>query len=174
MAPMLEKKGFAVTKGATWLDRNYPGDIAYNVLRLGNLAFHNTKYTDSKVKKALLEENVRLIHVNQGYTKCSVCILDSKTVITSDFKLSKKMEEYGIESLLIKPGGIDLKNLDYGFIGGASGLISQDCIAFTGSIDYMEDKELIEEFLRRKGFAIRILDEEKSVDYGSIIPLKCH
>ena len=173
MAPILEKKGFAVTKGATWLVRNYPGNIAYNILRMGNFAFHNTKYTDAEVVKSLEKENVRLIHVSQGYTKCSTCILDSRTIITSDLKLSETVEKYGIESLLIKPGGIELKNLNYGFIGGASGLISEKHIAFTGNPKVLEDSSKLVEFLSNRGFEATMLWDERPVDYGSIIPLKC-
>ncbi|MHB1393816.1 MAG: DUF6873 family GME fold protein [Clostridia bacterium] len=173
MAPIFKKKGFAVTKGATWLVRNYPGNIAYNVLRMGNFAFHNTKYTDAEIVKELELEKVELIHVSQGYTKCSTCIVDARTIITSDLKLSRIVEKYGIESLLIKPGGIELKNLNYGFIGGASGLLSEKHIAFTGSLEVLEDRSKVNGFLNNKGFEVTILCEEKPVDYGSIIPLKC-
>ncbi len=172
MAPMLEKKGFAVTKGATWLVRNYPGNIAYNVLRIGNMAFHNTKYTDAEVVKKLENANIQLIHVNQGYTKCSACIIDRRTVITSDLKLSRTLERHGIECLLIKTGGIVLKGLSYGFIGGASGLLSKEQIAFTGSLDSLEDADKIKAFLKEKNFEIKVLNKERLVDYGSIIPLK--
>ncbi len=174
MAPMFKKKGFAVTKGATWLVRNYPGNIAYNVLRMGDFAFHNTKYTDAEIVKELELENVKLIHVNQGYTKCSTCVLDSRTVITSDLKLSRILGKYGIESLLIKPGGIELKNLNYGFIGGASGLLSGKHIAFTGSLAALENSGKLMEFLKNRGFEVTALCEEKPVDYGSIIPLKSY
>jgi hypothetical protein len=174
MAPLLQKKGFAVTKGATWLVRNYPGNIAYNVLRMGNLVFHNIKYTDTELLKALKKEKTTLINVNQGYTKCSVCILDSKTIITSDQKLSKTAEDNGIESFLIKPGGIKLVGLSYGFIGGASGLLSEKHIAFTGSLESLEDNKELSSFLKNKGFKTVILSDDDMVDYGSIIPLKCH
>ena len=174
MAPQLTKKGFAVTKGATWLVRNYPGNIAYNVLRMGNLAFHNIKYTDIEIIRALEKENATLINVNQGYTKCTVCILDSRTIITSDQKLAGTAEKYGIESFVIKPGGIGLKGLNYGFIGGASGLISKSQIAFTGSLKSLEDNCKLIEFISKKGFEIKTLDEERLADYGSVIPLKCY
>jgi len=174
MAPVLLKKGFAVTKGATWLVRNYPGNIAYNILRVGNLAFHNIKYTDPGLLKALEEEKVKLINVKQGYTKCSVCILDSKTVITSDRKLSEAAGANGIESFLIEPGGIELKGFDYGFIGGASGLLDEKRIAFTGRLDSLEKSGELTTFLNSRGFSAVNLSEGKMVDYGSVIPIKCH
>ncbi|KUO76055.1 MAG: hypothetical protein APF77_09595 [Clostridia bacterium BRH_c25] len=173
MAPQLTKKGFAVTKGATWLVRNYPGNIAYNILRMGDLVFHNLKYTDAEVIRMLEKEKATLINVSQGYTKCSVCILDSKTIITSDQKLSMTAEKFGIESLLLKPGGINLKGLNYGFIGGTSGLLSKKQIAFTGKLKGLEDSCKLIEFLGRKGFELVALCDEEPVDYGSIIPLKC-
>lgn len=174
MAPKLEKKGFAVTKGATWLVRNYPGNIAYNVLRIGNIAFHNVKNTDAEIIKALEKENVRMLNVKQGYTKCSVCILDHRTIITSDRKISEIAEKYGIESFLTRPGGIELKGLNYGFLGGASGLLSKNRIAFSGKLESLEDGCKLIEFIKKKGFEIVYLSDEKPVDYGSILPLKCH
>jgi hypothetical protein len=173
MAPKLTKKGFAVTKGATWLSRNYPGNIAYNVLIVGDVAFHSLKHTDPEVIKALEEENIKMLNVSQGYTKCSVCILDSKTIITSDYKLSKTAERYGIESFLIKPGGIELKGLNYGLVGGASGLLSKNQIAFAGSLKSLKDSLELIDFINEKGFEIVSLCEEGLADYGSIIPLKC-
>ncbi|MGE5678101.1 MAG: DUF6873 family GME fold protein [Pseudomonadota bacterium] len=173
MAPVLSKKGFAVTKGATWLARNYPGNIAYNILRLGNKAFHCFRHTDDILLKALKNESTKMINVKQGYTKCSVCVLDSNTIITSDLKLSKAAEENGIECLLIKPGGIVLKGLNYGFIGGASGLLADKKVVFTGSPKSLEDHNVLIEFLDKKGFEMVTLSEGEMEDYGSIIPLKC-
>ncbi|MDD3705611.1 MAG: hypothetical protein PHC45_06070 [Clostridiaceae bacterium] len=173
MEPMLTKKGFAVTKGATWLERNYPGNIAYNILRVGDAVFHNIKHTDPEITKALRNENVKILNVKQGYTKCSVCILNDKTIITSDARISEIAEKYGIESFFIKPGGIDLKGMNYGFLGGASGLLSKSRIAFSGNLESIEDNHKLIDFISAKGFEIEYLSDEKAVDYGSILPLKC-
>lgn len=173
MAPNLLKKGFAVTKGATWLVRNYPGNIAYNILRVGNTVFHSIKYTDPEIIKVLKNENVKILNVNQGYTKCSVCILNDKTIITSDEKISDIAEKHGIESFLTEHGGIDLKGLNYGFLGGASGLLSKKCIAFSGNLESIEDNYKLIDFINSKGFEIVYLSNERAVDYGSILPLKC-
>jgi hypothetical protein len=84
------------------------------------------------------------------------------------------MERYGIECLLIKPGGIELKGLNYGFIGGASGLLSKKQIAFTGGLESLEDICKLRSFLYEKKFEIKILDKVRLTDYGSIIPLKSY
>ena len=171
LAPKLEKKGFALTKGAAWLHRNYPQNIAYNVLRIGKLAFHNTKYTDTEIRLLYEKLGVKLIHVNQGYTKCSVCVVDEYSVITQDIGVAKVLETNGIDVLHIEPGDIDIKELDYGFIGGASGLLSKDVIAFSGKISEMKNFDKIVEFITLKGIDIKILSNKKIMDIGSIIPV---
>lgn len=171
LQPVLIKKGFALTKGETWLKRNYPENIAYNVLRIGSFAFHNTKYTDKTIIEELKKKSIEVIHVNQGYTKCSTCIVNENSIITSDYMIAKTVEKYGIESLLIKPGGIILEGLNYGFIGGSSGLLSKSIMAFTGRLDKIQDNYKIVDFLNSKGIEVKILSTKQIFDIGSIIPL---
>lgn len=173
LAQLFIKKGFAVTKGDAWLHRNYPNNIAYNVLRIGEYAFHNLKYTDRQIRILYENMNIKLHHVNQGYTKCSAALVNEKAIITSDIKMAKEFEKYNIESLLIKPGEIRLLGLDYGFIGGATGLISDKEIAFTGSLNGLKDYKKILKFLDEKGVAVKILSSKKIIDIGSILPLTC-
>jgi hypothetical protein len=171
LQPVLSKKGFALTKGETWLRRNYPENIAYNVLRVGTLAFHNTKYTDKVILNEFEKNNIELIHLNQGYTKCSACVINENSIITSDYKLAKTVEKFGIESLLIKPGGIILSGLNYGFIGGSGGLLSKNTMAFTGNLEKIQENYKIYDFLNSKGIEVKILSTKQIFDIGSIIPL---
>lgn len=171
LEPVLSKKGFALTKGQTWLNRNYPDNIAYNVLRLGSFAFHNTRYTDKVLLNEFEKNQITMIHVNQGYTKCSACIVNENSIITSDYKLSKEVEKHGIECLLISPGGIVLPGFDYGFIGGCCGLISKNTMAFTGNLDNIQDNYKLYDFLYSKGIEVKILSTKQIFDIGSIIPL---
>ncbi len=168
----LSKKGFAVVAGDTWLNRNYPDNIAYNILRISNLAFHNIKYTDKKIKIEFDKEEIELIHVNQGYTKCSVCVLDENTAITSDKKLKEELEKNNLECLYINPEGILLKGLNYGFIGGTAGLLDKKVIAFTGKLSNLKDYNMIMQFLSQKGFIVKSLSKKQIIDLGSIIPLR--
>ncbi|OGO79050.1 MAG: hypothetical protein A2Y23_14530 [Clostridiales bacterium GWB2_37_7] len=171
LEPVLAKKGFALTKGETWLNRNYPENVAYNVLRVGSIAFHNTKYTDQTILREFEKNKINLIHVNQGYTKCSTCIVDEHSIITSDYKLAMTAMKYGVDCLLIKPGGIILSGLDYGFIGGSGGLLSKNTMAFTGNLDNIQDNYKIYDYLKGKGIEVKILSRKQIFDIGSIIPL---
>nr|WP_242855733.1 hypothetical protein [Ruminiclostridium josui] len=115
---LLCKKGFEMIKGETFLHNKYPGTIAYNVASVGKYAFHNTKYTDPVIKKMLDENGVQLIHVNQGYSKCLTCVVDSNSIITSDQDIYRKATSVGLDVLLIEPDtAIKLKPLIWGLLG---------------------------------------------------------
>lgn len=167
----LTKFGIKVVKGETFLKRNYPYDIAYNVARLGNTAFHNLKYTDPVLREILEKKGVKFLHVNQGYTKCNMAIVDEKSFITSDRGIFEVGLRSGFDVLLIEPGGIILEGFDYGFIGGATGLIGEKRLAVTGTFYHHKDYEKIMEFLDKKGIKITYLTSGQIKDIGSIIPL---
>ena len=123
---ILSNYNFNVIKGNSTISKKYPNNIQYNVAILGNYAIHNFKYTDNIILEYLDKFNIKKINVKQGYCKCSICIVDENSIITSDEGIHKEVIKYGIDSLLIEKGYIDLFDLDYGFIGGCSGLISKE------------------------------------------------
>ncbi|AEY68041.1 DUF6873 family GME fold protein [Clostridium sp. BNL1100] len=166
------KKGFEMIKGETFLQNKYPGTIAYNVARVGSFAFHNTKYTDPIIKKLLEEQEIRLIHVKQGYSKCLTCVVDSKSIITSDREIYRKAAGVGLDVLLIEPDkSIKLEPFDMGFIGGATGLISKNKLLFTGDITLHKNYKEINDFLSLKAVDMVIIKDEHLTDLGTIIPV---
>lgn len=167
----LKSLDLKVKIGQTFLKRNYPYDIAYNVARLGNTVFHNFKYTDPILKKSYEEKGVKFLNVKQGYTKCNMAIIDDNSFITSDKGIFEVASKNGFEVLLIEPGGVFLKGFDYGFIGGSMGLIGKKKLAVTGVFKSHKNYEKIIEFLNKKGIEIIYLTFEQIKDIGSIIPL---
>lgn len=168
----LSSHGFELIKGQTSLSGKYPGDIAYNAARIGNFAFHNLKYTDPVLKNELFKEEIELIHINQGYAKCSICIVSHNSIITSDVGIARIAEKHGIESFLLEcDNGIVLPGLDYGFIGGSTGLLDKNKLAVAGDFYRLPAADNIEKFVNGKGINIISLSNEKIVDIGSIIPL---
>lgn len=133
----------ALLWGKSKIKQEYPGNICYNVARVGSYAIHNTKYTDPLIKEKL---DCQWIHVNQGYTKCNTLIVNEDSLITSDKSIYNETKKKGLNCLLIRPKHIVLKGLDYGFIGGASLKIADEII-FYGDIckhpDYLKIKEFI-------------------------------
>ena len=73
--------------------------------------------------------------------------------------------------LTVSKGAVKLAGYSYGFIGGASGKISSDTVAFCGDIDTHPDSDAIRAFLSKYGIKALSLDDNSLYDIGSIIPL---
>ena len=168
---ILCNKGLKVFKGDSILSSNYPSNIAYNVGRVGKYAIHNLKYTDRVILSLLEQNEISLIHVKQGYAKCSICVVNDHAIITSDKGIARALERKGIEALIITPGNFSLPGLDYGFVGGASGLVDKDLMVFTGNLRWHPESKQIINFLKKHQIEVFFLDDQMPLDVGSIIPI---
>lgn len=168
---ILEPYKFEVIKGESEVKERYPYNVQYNVAIVGEYAIHNFKYTDPKILEYIEENNLIKVNIRQGYSKCSICIVDNKSIITSDEGIYNSLIGTDIDCLLIQSGHIKLEDMDYGFIGGCSGLLSQNEIAFCGDITNHPDYNAIKSFLKKRNKEMIILSKEPLSDLGSIIPL---
>jgi hypothetical protein len=168
----LEDEGCEIILGGRELKGRYPEDIAYNAARLGDLVICNLANSDEILLTYINSLGIRLINVKQGYSKCSICIVDKESIITSDKGIHDTVLKNGIESLLITPGNIDISGMNYGFIGGASGSLSNNSIGFTGNINNHPDFNKIFCFLQKHGKKSINLSKNRLVDMGTIIPIK--
>jgi len=168
----LKHAGFHLMAGSTWISSEYPFNIAYNAARVGRFAFHNLKYTDTVLRDELEKMGVELVHVKQGYTKCSISVVDGSSIITSDAGIARVAESRGVEALLIEPEkDILLPGLNYGFIGGSTGLLDKNTWAVTGSIEKLKSAHKIYDYLAAKAIEIVTLSDGQIIDIGSVIPL---
>lgn len=164
--------GFVLIRGETELAARYPLDIAYNVARVGALAFHHTRYTDPAVKRELFREDVELVHVKQGYAKCATAVIDHRSIITADRGIACAAEKKGLDVLLLEPQKeIRLAGLDYGFIGGSSGRIGKDQWGVTGDIARLKDYLRMTRFVEERNIQAISITKGQMEDIGSIIPL---
>lgn len=166
--------GLDIIKGEKSISKKYPEDIAYNVCVVGKYAIHNFRYTDEVVLREINECRYERINIKQGYAKCSICVVDDKSIITADRGIVEAIKscKADIDCLLIQDGNIDLFNMNYGFIGGCSGLLSTKEIGFLGEIEKHPDFEEIKKFLEERGKIAISLSNEKLLDLGSIIPIE--
>jgi hypothetical protein len=156
-----------VVKGETIPQNFYPRDIGYNAL-IGDFYYiHNTKYTDSILESILTGNKLKALHINQGYSRCSILPLPDHSIITSDAKCTDCCTSHGIDSLFITSGNIDLPGFQYGFIGGAGGTF-KDCVYLSGRLDNHPDKFEIEQFIAAKDLNLKILTDETIFDSGSL------
>ncbi|MBR5437447.1 MAG: hypothetical protein IKV21_00875, partial [Clostridia bacterium] len=100
-----------------------------------------------------------------------VLVIDERSVITDDESIARKLRENGFDCLLIRKGDISLEGHGYGFIGGASGKISENEIIFFGDVTRHRDYESIRDFIcERKMETIKF--DFPLTDFGGIIPIK--
>ncbi len=153
------------------LGPEYPNDVLYNAVVTECFFICNTKTVSRDLVKAVntLYPDIRTIHVNQGYTKCNIVVIDEKHFITEDDGIFKALDaEEGAECLLIEGGHVLLPGYDRGFIGGASGRIGDD-IWFNGDISAHPNYDRIKSFIERCGLGIRYVSGRPLMDIGSII-----
>lgn len=170
LRPQLEELGFEVMPSARGLAPRYPADAGLNGCLIGKRFIHNTSVSDGAVLSAL-PPDTELLNVRQGYAKCSVCVVDSQSIITSDEGIARAAEGAGLQVLRISPGYVELPGFSCGFIGGASFKLAPDLMAFTGRLDRHLDWVKIGEFLYIRGISITFLTDRPAFDIGSAVPL---
>ena len=154
------------------LSPEYPGDAIYNVCIIGNriITGKHRQTTNNYLKKQDPERQI--ITVNQGYTKCSICVVNMNTIITEDRGVAKVLKSNGIEVLLIDPGHVSLPGYDRGFFGGCCGLISKNVMAFNGDLDLHPQAKIIRDFLLKHNIETLSLSSGQLTDIGSFIQLR--
>lgn len=152
------------------LGEGYPENIILNGINLKNYFIHNLKYTD---KNLLKEVNGKtLINVKQGYSKCSTAIVTENAIITSDVSIAKKLKDLKFDVLLLPSGDIDLPGLNYGFIGGCSGLVTNNLMAFFGTLDNYTYGFEVKNFLKKHRVEPIYLGSGRLIDRGSILSME--
>ena len=166
-----------IIKGTSTVQNVYPNDINYNVCIVGNKAIHNFKYTDSKITQELEKNNFERINVKQGYSNCSIAVIDENSIILSDKGLYNSLENAGIDMLFLdyipnikllnENGEYSQKN---GFIGGAISRIGDNIVVF-GDLDKIDYNNKIRNFIKKKNLNIKEFTGINVVDYGGIMEI---
>ena len=164
-----------IKKGREKVSSKYPEDIKYNVCIIGKKAIHNFKFTDLSVKEELEAHNYELIPTTQGYTNCSIAVIDDNSAIVTDKGLYKILQKHNIDVLFIKEPDIKLLTQNgisnkKGFIGGAITRI-EDNIIVTGDLRKIDIEGKIREFIERKNLKIIDFNDLDVIDYGGILEI---
>lgn len=162
----LDNKNINYIISKSSLSNTYPNDIILNSLILNNYFIHNLKYTDNNL---LFSQGAKeKINVSQGYTKCSILPIRENALITSDVGIFSTLSNYNFDVLLLPPGDIILPNLNYGFIGGTGGLISDNQMAFFGELTNYAWGDDVIKFLSKYDLCPVYLKKGKLIDRGSL------
>jgi hypothetical protein len=114
---------------------------------------------------------LNVINVNQGYTKCSICVVNENAIITDDESIFAAAGNFFNDTLFVSKGSIRLNGYDYGFIGGASA-VYKDNVFFFGDLKMHSQGNEISEFCKLNGFFPISLGKEKLCDVGEAIILQ--
>lgn len=163
-----------IVQGNENIDINYPFDIKYNVCIIGKKAIHNFEHTDSKIKEQLEIHKFELINTTQGYTNCSIAVIDDNSAIVTDKGLYKILQKHNIDVLYLEydPDIKLLKCNEYsekkGFIGGAITRIDDKIIIF-GDLKKIDCNAQIRKFIEKRGLKILEFKGLDVIDYGGIV-----
>lgn len=148
----------------------YPNDCLLNFADIGDYIICNKSILTKEIVDLLPDKQI--IDVKQGYSKCSVCICKYNTIITDDISVYNAVSQYdNINSLLIQKGSVQLKNYNYGFIGGCCGLIDKNTLLFNGDLSTHSDFDKIKNFLYDNEVNYIDIKGNPLTDIGSIIPI---
>ena len=149
----------------------YPEDVRLNCAVIGDKIICNVKTVSKDILEYAYINNYKVINVNQGYAKCSVCVLNENAIITDDESIFRATQNFLNDAELISKGSIVLKGYNYGFIGGCSGKIDKKKIAFNGRLESHKDYNKIIDIIQRNNIEVVELCNSPLTDIGGILPL---
>ena len=177
------------------LGAEYPNDIIYNAVCTRDYFVHMLTESDPDMMQAMMlwrktiahrtddTEQMKIIGVSQGYSRCTCLPVDNRSFITADVGLANALESQDASVLTIKPGSILLPGFDYGFIGGCAGHIyidnltdsdgpKQRAIIFNGDLSRHPDFEKISDFIKSRNIYPIYFEEYPLEDIGSILSME--
>ena len=165
----MEKLGDKIVLVKGRLGKAYPKSVAFNGKYSEGTFIHHLKYSAPEITEYCHQLGFERIHVQQGYTGCSLFLLPSKRAITSDLGIEKALKAKGYEVLRIEEGHILLDGLPYGFIGGCMGVLNKQ-VFVNGNLYAHPNGKQIMDFIVQQGYHI-IMDETCQTlnDIGSIL-----
>jgi len=152
--------------GKSCVGKHYPDSARYNAIVTGQYIIHNIKITDPVVLSTF--QDLELINIPQGYSRCSLIPLKNNRFITSDKGISRILTNKGFDVLYVNPEGILLPGFNMGFIGGTAGIID-NTIFFIGSLSYYKEGEKVKKFLQKDNYKIIELYNGPLFDGGSLL-----
>lgn len=156
-------------RGSMGIGSEFPYDIRYNATSLGEFLICKIDYTAEEILKEYIKQNKKVLNVKQGYSKCNCCVVNDNSIITSDSGIAEIAIQNGIDVLKIEQGNIKLRGFEYGFIGGATGLINDSLLVFNGDLHSHPNYKEIKKFCKMRGVDILSLKSGALVDIGTII-----
>ena len=149
----------------------YPDDILLNSAIINEAIICKTDKTSKHLLQFAENNNFNILNSKQGYSKCSICIVNENAIITEDNGIVRLLKNSQINVLKIEADFIKLSESHSGFLGGASGKIGKNKIFFNGNLEEHPSYQEIINFLDLYNVKPFYDKSYKLTDIGSIIPI---
>ena len=149
----------------------YPDDILLNSAIINETIICKTDKTSKHLLQFAENNNFNILNSKQGYSKCSICIVNENAIITEDNGIVRLLKNSQINVLKIEGDFIKLSESHSGFLGGASGKIGKNKIFFNGNLEEHPSYQEIINFLDLYNVKPFYDKSYKLTDIGSIIPI---
>ena len=130
--------------------------------------------TAQTLKDQLIDNGFELVNTTQGYTNCSIAVIDENSAIVTDKGLNKILQKHGIKTLYLDEK-LDIKLLNEneysektGFIGGCISRIKNKIIVF-GDLDKIDFQNKIRSFIHERNLEVIEFKGLDVIDYGGLI-----
>ena len=143
----------------------YPNDCSLNFVELSDMRI----ITAEQRRRLPSLPNKREITVKQGYTKCSVCVLNDRAIITGDRAIAAKAAQNGLRAYFLPDGEITLDGYKNGFWGGCSGLLGDGKLFFTGDIEKLSCYAELSDILKKENVTPVYPEGLLLSDHGSVL-----
>lgn len=157
------------------ISEKYPNDVALNACSIGKSVIHNFKYTDKNLLDIIDGLNYKKININQGYSKCSIAIINDNNCIVGDLKIKEILEKNMINTLFVENVDKNIKLFKkdkfskmHGFIGGSIAKIGNNIIVF-GDLEFIDVEGKIRKFINIQGKKLIEFKNIPVIDYGGIV-----
>ena len=165
----LTDEGIAHTVSVRESGEKYPDDCAVNFFTVSKFFVAKTDTVAPEALISAARAGYEIVDVRQGYAHCATAVIGGGA-ITADDGIYRALTSRGVPTLLIEAGNIDLPPYEYGFIGGASGMIDDGTALFFGSLDDHPSGREIRAFCASCGVEI-VEGDGKLCDAGGFIAL---
>ncbi len=149
----------------------YPNDILLNSTIINDSMICKMNSTSDFLLDFAKQNNINILDSKQGYSKCSICVVNENAIITEDCGIARLLKNSQINVLKIEGGFIKLSDSHTGFLGGTSGKIGKDKLYFNGNLKEHPSYGAIINFLDLYNVKPVFDESYKLTDIGSIIPI---
>lgn len=162
---ILKEKNLNCIYGLKKTGMDYPFCAHYNAVTTQKYLIHNLNFTDDLILKSATDR--KKINVKQGFTRCSLLMLDEENFITSDHGIFKALHNQGLQGVLVLAHDVILPGYAHGLFGGACGVNGKE-LFICGALKHFCDGEKIKKFAESLNYHIVELYDGPLVDVGGI------